>query len=191
MPRIKSVVAICTRTTQMLLSMEDMTDEAKDQTQEMVDGIAEIIEELPDRIHGAIADTLDATSDLNRQLARNMREIEKLKFGESAQNALDTALEQSKQFTDPEEATAFFQMRSRQILEEAKLFEELDAARASGDLGKIASLEEQLRLIEAASKAAAWPSRTPCARCASRPTPPLAITGIGTASDTARVSGMS
>src|SRR5690606_19209424 len=44
--------------------------------------------------------------------------------------------------------------------------------------------------IDAASTAVAWPSRMPSARCSSVPTPPEAITGIFTASATARVSGM-
>src|SRR5208283_5700276 len=45
--------------------------------------------------------------------------------------------------------------------------------------------------IEAASTALAWPSRTPSTRWSRLPTPPEAITGIVTASATARVSSMS
>src|SRR5690349_5856208 len=44
---------------------------------------------------------------------------------------------------------------------------------------------------EAASTASAWPCSIPSARCSIRPTPPLAITGTGTASHTARVSARS
>src|SRR5437588_4461878 len=43
----------------------------------------------------------------------------------------------------------------------------------------------------AASTASAWPSLTPWARCSRLPTPPEAITGTPTASDTARVSSRS
>ena len=43
--------------------------------------------------------------------------------------------------------------------------------------------------IDAASTAEACPSVTPSTRCSSVPTPPEAITGIPTASATARVSG--
>ena len=45
--------------------------------------------------------------------------------------------------------------------------------------------------IEAASTALAWPSVTPLTRSSSVPTPPEAITGTGTASAMARVSGRS
>src|SRR5258707_224768 len=45
--------------------------------------------------------------------------------------------------------------------------------------------------IEAASTAVACPSRMPSTRCSNVPPPPEAITGTGTASATARVSGMS
>src|SRR5262245_44876388 len=43
----------------------------------------------------------------------------------------------------------------------------------------------------AASTASAWPSSTPSAMCSAEPTPPEAITGTPTASDTARVSARS
>ena len=41
----------------------------------------------------------------------------------------------------------------------------------------------------AASTALAWPCVTPSARCCRLPTPPEAMTGMGTASETARSSG--
>ena len=45
--------------------------------------------------------------------------------------------------------------------------------------------------IDAASTAEAWPSVTPATRWSSVPTPPEAITGIATASATARVRARS
>jgi hypothetical protein len=45
--------------------------------------------------------------------------------------------------------------------------------------------------MEAASTALAWPIVTPSTRCASVPTPPLAMTGTPTASAMVRVSARS
>lgn len=139
----------------MLASLNDLDEDAQKEVKDLVDNIQKVLETLPDKVHGAIADAFDASADIDRQLAKNIDAVSKLSdtVRGGVQSQLDKALEESKQFTDPEEAAKFFQMRSKQILETEKLRAELIDATNAGDKEHAAQLEEQLRLIEAANAA--------------------------------------
>jgi hypothetical protein len=138
----------------ILLGMERLFPDLLTRAGELGEELLDTITDIAGQVNEAIADAFDAEASIDRQIARNIAAVQKLNVtAGTAQSNLAEALEQSKGFTDPAEAARFFQMRSRQILEEAKLYEELDAARAAGDENAAAALQEQLRLIEAANKA--------------------------------------
>lgn len=127
----------------------------RENLEEMVDTLAEVAEELPDRVHAALADAFDASADIDRQQAKNLDAVRRLSasFQAETQQALADALTEAQQIQDPEESAKFFQMRSGQILELAKLQDQYYTALADGDSQRAYDLQQQIDLIKTAQEA--------------------------------------
>lgn len=103
-------------------------------------------------IQSAISDAFGATATIDRQIAANLDKFKDIlpQYQQYTQGALKQAEQQARQFLDPQEGAKFFQMRSKQILEYAKLQQQLAEAQTDEDRDRI---KQQMLLINAAQTA--------------------------------------
>lgn len=139
-----------------------LTDEARkaletqrDSLQETIDAIVSTVEDLPEKVHSALADAFDASADIDRQQMKNIDAVRRLSDTMQAetQSALDQALTEASKIQDPEQAAKFFKEQSDHILELAKLNDAYYAAINSGDTEHAADLERQIALAKSAQAA--------------------------------------
>lgn len=139
----------------LLAGMDALMPDLIDQIGSMSDDMLGEIEQLSDKVHGALADAFDATADIADQQAKNITAVRRLTQGMQAetQGLLDQALAESQQYQDPEQAAKYYKMRSDQILKLAKLQGDYQAAVNAGDTQQISDLQEQISLAEKAQTA--------------------------------------
>jgi TP901 family phage tail tape measure protein len=100
----------------------------------------------------AIADGFGATASIDRQIAKNLDSFKDVlpQYEQFTTGALREAQSQAEAFLDPAEGAKFFAMRSKQILEYAKLQNDLAKAETDDDRARI---EAQMLLINRAQTA--------------------------------------
>ncbi len=103
-------------------------------------------------MQGIIADSFGATASIDRQIAKNLDSFKDVlpQYAAFTTDALKEAQSQAEGFLDPAEGARFFAMRSKQILEYAKLQKELAEAETADDRARI---EAQMLLINRAQTA--------------------------------------
>lgn len=108
--------------------------------------------ELGQKIQSAIADSFGATASIDRQVAANLDKMKDVLPQNQLyyQDKLDRAQKDAEKFADPAEGAKYFQMRSKQILETAKLEKEASDAATKEDRDRI---EAKLLLINRAHRA--------------------------------------
>lgn len=116
---------------------------------------ADLVDEMKDigrDMQGVIADSFGATASMDRQIAKNLDSFKDIlpQYAAFTTGALKEAQSQAEGFLDPSEGARFFAMRSKQILEYAKLQKELSEAETQDDRDRIA---EQMLLINRAQTA--------------------------------------
>lgn len=111
---------------QLRLNANIWTDEEKRNWQERIDSIVKIAETLPERIADATAGLYDIQANMARQAERNLAQLGNFDSGirDSVKLALREAELAAGEIDDPAEAAAFFQLRSKQIIEIARLEQE-------------------------------------------------------------------
>jgi hypothetical protein len=158
--------------TQLIISMSDMTEDAKKEAEDLVDSLASIMEELPDRVHSALADAFDATASIDRQKARNTKALEDIGAAvmkttdggiltvtaAAHRDLLRQQLAEAEQvaaaMNDPEQAAKFYKMRSSQIFELAKLQQGLAAAQTDTERNSISQQIADIQKAQQAEQAA-------------------------------------
>lgn len=159
---------IGTISTELITSMSDMTEDAKKEAEGLVDSLAGIMEDLPDKVHSALADAFDATASIDRQKARNIQALQDIgaaaidigggmqelfapeRFRGIIQGQLAEAEQAAAALNDPEQAAKFYKLRSQQIFELAKLQQDMASAQTDAER---ASLRQQIADIQKAQKA--------------------------------------
>jgi hypothetical protein len=108
--------------------------------------------DIADQAQGAIGDAFGAIATIDRQKLSNMSAVAALDLTHqvSATAMLNDAEAQAQAMNDPQQAAAYFKMRSAQILELGKLQDQISV---TGDRNARARLLAQLDLVTAAQKA--------------------------------------
>lgn len=103
-------------------------------------------------IQGAIAEAFGATATIDRQKMSNLDAVADLSEKRQAgvQQMLDVAEAESQKIADPKKAQEYFTMRSKQLLELAKLSDQIEASK---DDKEKARLTERYQLLNAANLA--------------------------------------
>lgn len=116
------------------------------------DDLARQAADIATNVQNSIADGFGATASIDRQKIANMKSVDAL--DEKRQAGVSWQLEEAEKVAqamhDPEQAAAFFKMRSGQIIEMGKLQGQIDA---ETDAAKRARLVEQYQLLNAAHNA--------------------------------------
>lgn len=117
-------------------------------SKDLIDDMTSIGQDM----QSAIADGFGATASIDRQIAKNLDSFKDVlpKYEQYTTGALKEAQSQAEGFLDPAEGAKFFQMRSKQILEYAKLQKDLSEATSQEDKQRI---EAQMELINRAQTA--------------------------------------
>lgn len=94
----------------------------------MSDDLIGQVKDVGEQINGLIADSFGATASIDRQVAANLGKMKDVlpQDRNNYQDQLNRAQKEAEAFADPAEGAKYFQMRSKQIFETAKL--EKDAA---------------------------------------------------------------
>lgn len=113
----------------------------------------DLIDEMKDigrQMQDVIADSFGSTASINRQIARNIDSMKDVlpEYTQATSRALQEAQNQASDFIDPAEGARFFQMRSRQILEYAKLQSDLATEQQNAGDAAMAQAEEAAKLDE-------------------------------------------
>lgn len=158
--------------TQLIISMSEMTEDARQEAEDLVDSLASIVEELPDRVHAALADAFDATASIDRQKARNTKALEDIGAAmmktadggvlsvtaEAHRNLIREQLAEAERvaaaMNDPEQAAKFYKMRSSQIFELAKLQQNLSSAQTDAERNSISQQIADIQKAQQAEQAA-------------------------------------
>lgn len=121
----------------------------------MGDDLMGQVADIADQIGTALGDAFDASAAIDRTAVRNIDAVRKFaaELQGGIQAELDKALEESRKIQDPEEARAFYELRSDQILELARAQQDLMAAQQGGDARAIADAQKKLDLITSAQEA--------------------------------------
>jgi TP901 family phage tail tape measure protein len=116
------------------------------------DDLIDQMKSIGEDMQGVIADSFGATASIDRQIAQNLDKFKDVlpEYQQYTTGALKEAQNQAQAFLDPTEGAKFFQMRSKQILEYAKLQKDLDEAETASDRERITN---QMALINAAQSA--------------------------------------
>jgi TP901 family phage tail tape measure protein len=125
-----------------------LIDTVGDLSNDLVDEMRSIGEQM----QNAVADSFGATASIDRQIAKNLDSFKDVlpEYASFTQGALKQAQDEATAFLDPAEGAKFFQMRSKQILEYAKLQKQLSEAESQEDKDRIA---QQMLLINQAQTA--------------------------------------
>lgn len=117
-------------------------------SEDLIDQVADIGQQ----VQGMIADSFGATASIDRQLAKNLGSMKDVlpAYQQYVSGTLKQAEADARKFLDPAEGAKYFQMRSKQIFEYAKLQKDLaDQQQASDDAVAVQSAEmaksDQLR----------------------------------------------
>lgn len=132
---------------QILEGMDDKIPELINAIVGAGEQIENEVERIADQVRDTLAGAFDATASLDRQRAKMLDEV--TKFTGNLRASVDAELakleEEAAKIEDPEEAAKFYQMRSRQILEMAKLQEKLNGDLSDYDRKQV---EQQLANIQ-------------------------------------------
>lgn len=133
----------------MMKGLSDMWPALTDLVSSLSDDLISQAKDIADSVQGALADSFGSTASIGRQAAKNLDAIKKMTEPTQAflQLALNEAQQQAKAMLDPTEGAKFFQMRSKQIIEEAELQEQLNNAKTQADRDRITA---QMALIHEA-----------------------------------------
>lgn len=151
--------AINELTTALQEAMQNMDDESAAEMQDLVDHLSDIASSLGDRVSAAIADAyetmaggFDASAAIDRQRARNLAALNDLSSDMQSyvQQQFAEAERLAQRYSDPKQRADFFRQRSQQILELAKLRDQLSQ---TSDAAQRANIEGQIRAIESAQAA--------------------------------------
>jgi TP901 family phage tail tape measure protein len=110
------------------------------------------MQDIGQQMQQAVADGFGATASIDRQIAKNLDSFKDIlpQYEQYTTGALKEAQQKAESFLDPAEGAKFFQMRSKQILEYAKLQKDLDEAATQDDRDRI---NAQMLLINKAQTA--------------------------------------
>lgn len=110
------------------------------------------MESIAEQVQGVIADAFGATASIDRQIASNLDKLKDVlpAYRQYTEGALSAAAAEARQFADPAQGAKYFALRSKQILEYAKLQQDLAEAETQADKDRIA---QQMLLINAAQTA--------------------------------------
>jgi hypothetical protein len=148
----------------LLRALETSVNAGSKKVQEKIKTLRDVIDDLPGlvtsvgaSISKALASGFEAEGSIDRLIAKNLDAVAGLSSGRggtsaAAQAQLDEALKQAAGFADPQEAAAFFDMRSKQILELAELQDRVNKDLSEGDKRRLIAqqdaLEQQLETAE-------------------------------------------
>ncbi len=123
-----------------------------DQVQSLGDDLSSTMRGIAEDIQGVIADAFSATASIDRQIASNLDKLKDVlpAYQQYTEGALKAAEAEARQFADPAQGAKYFALRSKQILEYAKLQKDLSEAETKEDKDRIAA---QMLLINAAQTA--------------------------------------
>jgi|GEM_PF-5133436 len=107
---------------------------------------------LADDVQGAMADAFGATASIDRQKVNNLKAIKDLSEAQQAgvQEMLNTVEQEAMQMTDPKQAQEWFKMRSQQMIELARLNDQIQNTTDRKDKDRLLA---QYQLINAANNA--------------------------------------
>lgn len=108
--------------------------------------------DIADQIQGVIADAFGATASIDRQAASNLDKLKDVlpEYLDYTKGALAQAQSEAQRFEDPAQGAKYYAMKSKQILEYAKLQKDLADAETAEDRARI---QQQMLLINAAQSA--------------------------------------
>lgn len=120
----------------MLAGIDDLDEDMQQQTHEMVDNITGALADLGGQVSDALIGAFGGVADILRQQAGNLSDVANLDlFGPRDRAQIEVQLAQAAAeagaIQDPEQAAKYYQLRSKQIMELAKLEQQapVDAAR--------------------------------------------------------------
>lgn len=101
-----------------------------DAIRKQMDVLVGDIKSIAAEINAAIADAFGATASIDRQMAKNLEDLQKIDPALQAMTSyrLHAAQQEAQAIADPVEGAKLYQLRSKQIMELAKLETELAAA---------------------------------------------------------------
>lgn len=110
-----------------------------DEIRKMMADLTADIKDISSQINDAIADGFGATASIDRQIAKNLDKFKDIpdQYKQYTEGALKEAQNQAAAFADPTQGAKFFKMRSDQILEYAKLQQDLAEAETQEDADRI------------------------------------------------------
>lgn len=131
----------------ILQGIESMWPDLLARAGEMSDDLVKEVAKMAEKVNEAIASAFDATASIERQKAKMLDKVADYTgtLRDQVEKDLGAAADAAAKMQDPEEAAAFFQMRSRQITELA----DLQAKRmADLDVSQRSNYESQLEQIQ-------------------------------------------
>jgi len=131
----------------IMLGFQEQWPALTDQLGELMDGLLDKMKDIGAQVQGVIADAFGATASIDRQLAANLDKLKDVLpiYRQYTEGALKAAAVEAQQFADPAQGAKYYQLKSKQILEYAKLQKDLaDQEQATRD-AESQRIEDQKR----------------------------------------------
>lgn len=126
--------------------------EVEDLVSSLSDDLMESMDDIGDQVQSILADSFNATASIDRQKVANEEDLSELseKARSGVQEQLNAVEKEAMSMTDPEQAKKWFQLRSKQMIELAKINEQIQEA---DDAKERERLVAKYQLINAAQQA--------------------------------------
>jgi TP901 family phage tail tape measure protein len=121
--------------TTMIDALKKNVEAGGDAIRKMMDDLTKDIKDIGDQINNAIADSFGGTASIDRQIAKNLDRFKDVPdaYKQYTEGALKQAQAEAEAMPDRAEGAKYFKMRSDQILEYAKLQQDLAQAQKAID----------------------------------------------------------